>query len=127
MRAYVIFTDSDRLLLKPFKKDFRHCFIILEDGVLLNPLRDGLMLAKIPHDHESLADTVTVFAPNICIVDYDYYDLKPMYNLPIMSCVELVKKVLRINAPLVVTPYQLYKHLKGDSYGYQETNKKKLK
>ena len=46
-------------------------------------------------------------------VDMDVNPLKYHNPFGLMNCVSLTKKVLGLNKPWIITPYQLYKYLKG--------------
>lgn len=92
---------------------FRHCFVcVLEEACWVR------------------VDAQTG-VPSIEVVAWDEYDLaayyreeleftvietmqtgrEPPWPLAVANCVGLVKQILAINAPLVLTPFQLFNHI----------------
>lgn len=113
-RALVVFHDHGAHILDRFlKPGFRHCFVDIEDG----------------HCWISIDGRVGV--PVIAAVAPAEYDLAAFYReqgftvvemergaaatrLPFINanCVGIVKVILGIRAPLVLSPWQLYKYLR---------------
>lgn len=122
---FVIFTDqTDMWWLKFLRRGFRHCFVLIRfadiwisvDG-LAN--RTEIMRLDMPDLHnllqclESVGDRVLKITPPIIA--------KPKMVFPSpYSCVENVKRILGMNKPWILTPWQLYKNLtseKEKTYG----------
>ncbi|WP_185961496.1 hypothetical protein [Telmatospirillum sp. J64-1] len=114
-RALVVFSGETGLVwLRWLRPGFRHCFLLLED--------ESGWLAYEPLVHRT--EILRLDIPPA-------FDLRRWYEerghvvvetrlfpadsrrprLGIYSCVEAVKRVLGIQAPLVLTPWQLYRHL----------------
>lgn len=119
MKALICFhNDSEHSLAWLLKKDFRHCFVCVlteRDGV-------GYWLSLDPHlgipQFEVQCGTDFALKAHLesfgCIV-VETERLNP--SLPRMpwalaNCVGVVKFVLGLRAPFVITPYQLYKRIK---------------
>lgn len=119
-RAWVVFSgQTDAPWLQLLKPGFRHCFVLLHDGdhwlsvdpmlnftdVQVQPVAAGF---DLPRWLEGRGHKV-VSAP------VDRSRVTPAFPAP-FTCVEAVKRVLGLRAPLAFTPWRLYRHLmkKGD-------------
>jgi hypothetical protein len=115
-RALVVFGGEPAARwLRLLKPGFRHCFVALDDGVswlTLDPLSHRLELAAtaVPSAFDLAAHcrdrgllVVEVTPPAV--------PLKPA-PLGFFTCVEAVKRALGLHARRVLTPHQLYRHLK---------------
>lgn len=117
--ALVVFIDNTEVgLLRFLKPGFRHCFVILggrHGWVFLNPLLHRTELEWIDgYDHGDAA-ALTGFYRRLGYTVLQTAPLDPprWTSLPLLhSCVEVVKRVLGVNACWVWTPWQLYCHLK---------------
>jgi hypothetical protein len=114
--ALVVFHDhSDHPLKRFLKRGFRHCCCALQSGAYW-----------ILIDAQAGRPTVEVVAP----ADFDlaaFYESEgftvvqtqqradPSGLFVVSNCVGLVKTALALTAPLVVTPWQLYRRLTGGS------------
>lgn len=112
-RAVVAFEDrSGPLLLRLLARGFRHCFCVLGDGdrwTLLDPLKTRLHLLSFTACSE--AELVRHLAqdgrrlllgrPDLAV------SLRAASWRP-LTCVEIVKRVLDLDAPGVLTPRQLH-------------------
>lgn len=113
-KAWVVFSgQADLLWLKILKPDFRHCYLLLNDG-----------------DHWISIDALS------CHTEVTVHDLAPDFDLPawlaardlkiipatltpqtcqapwtFYSCVESVKRILGIHDRWIITPWQLYKYV----------------
>lgn len=127
-RALVVFSgQTDLLWLRILRKGYRHCFVVVETPtqngatwVLYNPLSNGTQV-----EHWSIGDESVVRA---WLVGQGYRVVET-YVRPLnarlfgwrpYTCVEAVKRVLRLHAPAVTTPWQLCKFLNN------EINQKKI-
>lgn len=110
---YVIFCDSNRPESKWMRPGFRHCYAMRNDyGAVwtrFNPCRSHIDISQeLVSDYPTIQDYVTDAET------YLAYNGKPCdvaHSLSVVSCVGAVKYLLGIQAPFVLTPYQLYKHL----------------
>ncbi len=116
VRAWVVFSgETDLRCLRILKPGFRHCFVILNDGqnwITLDPLSnymDVLVHRHVPAAFDLpawLAGRGQVLLPAVP----DRAGSKPHWPMP-MTCVEAVKRYLGLRKPLIITPWQLYRHL----------------
>ena len=95
--------------------EIQHCFVIVRDGnhmVLVSPdiSRLSVSIYEWPDNIEEHFDAMLV--PFKCSVDVRTYHSKLMIG--VHSCVEVVKSVIGVRNPLILTPYQLYKHMAGE-------------
>jgi len=115
-RALVVFSDQTGLWwLRFLRRGFRHCFAMIQFGegwVLYNPLSNGTQIDVWAGVGE---DTVRGWLEGQGFVVVEY-DLAPLGPDPLawapFSCVEAVKRALRVRAGHVVTPWQLYRFLR---------------
>ena len=115
-KAWVVFYDqADWLPLRFLRPKFRHCMVVLNDGaswIFFDPLLNKTEIFTYPvtEDNNPPAwyekEGHTVVPALILEAPY-----KPA-PLALLTCVEQVKRVLGIRARMVITPYQLYKHLR---------------
>ena len=106
MKARVYFSEADsKFWLKRFLQDgFSHCFIDIE-GVLINPL----------HHYTSIEAASDLYE---CT---DYIDIEieePAWKARTIwqpfDCVSIVKSFLGLHKWGILTPYQLFKHLRSE-------------
>ncbi len=121
--AVVAFTDADRpRALRFLAKGFRHCFALVRSSgrwVLIDPLShwtDVALLAEAA-DGATAADMVrTLNARGLAAVACSVAEPARRGSwLAPYTCVEAVKRVLGIRAPLVLTPWQLFRFI-GQSH-----------
>lgn len=113
--ALVVFTGMTGIRwLKPLRSGFRHCFVVVFQGdtaIVCDPLSNQMLLGSVrPATPAVVSDWYcergfTVVATEICEAPRRGALLRPL------TCVEIVKRVLGISAPFVLTPWQLYRHL----------------
>lgn len=100
------------------KKGFYHCLIIFGDGrafVLIDPVIGWTDI--IFFNGEDIAEMFSSLIKQgyKTIVETNVQTEKQKCHLRPMTCVETVKRFLRIQNPFIFTPYQLYKHIKKES------------
>lgn len=112
-RAIVIFEDrADLLWLLPLRKGFRHCFCAVGNGadwIILDPLKGSIETFPIFDVRQS------DLAAQFCRAGRTVLSgglsgrpsIKPTFLRP-LTCVEIVKRMLRFDAPDVFTPAQLH-------------------
>jgi hypothetical protein len=114
--ALVVFEHrSTALPLRWLRPGYRHCFCLVRDGTfwsLCDPLKTRIVLRTVSGLSE--ADLLKQFAPPEYIVlrgavACDSHGGRA--RLRAITCVEIVKRVLNLDLPWVVTPYQLYRRL----------------
>lgn len=115
-KAWIVFTNHTEIgWLKIFKRGYRHCFIILNDGerwisidpmahymdiVVQNAAPDFNLISWLERRGHSVLKT----------------ELKRDLTTPspamIYTCVEACKRILGIQKRSIFTPWQLHQHLK---------------
>jgi xanthine/CO dehydrogenase XdhC/CoxF family maturation factor len=110
---FVVFTDADYWAVQGCKKGFRHCYLMRSDHdtvwTIFNPCRSHLDVSyELVSDYPSPLDYALA---NDTVVKYNPKTTGFNQGITVMSCVGVVKYMLGINAPFVLTPYQLYRHL----------------
>ncbi len=113
--VWVVFSDTTDLpILKCLKRGFRHCYILLSDGqkwFSIDPMAHMTEVAahtfntafNLPLWIESQGETVIA-------VEMTAAEKKPA-PLMLLTCVEMVKRLLGIQSRWIFTPWQLYAHL----------------
>ena len=113
--AYVVFTGKTEIhWLKFLRKGFRHCFVLLNDGhhwVSVDPLSSytDILVHHVPADFDFPA-----WMKKRGYKVIKAQTQKPLKPSPVnfFSCVEAVKRIVGIQNRFVITPWQLYRHLK---------------
>jgi hypothetical protein len=113
----VVFADNrTRTILQLLRPGFRHCFAALQIGggwVACDPLKDRIQLALVPRPPDF--DLAAFYASQGHRVLVGRTAAQPPRApvLPsLLTCVAIVKRLLGIRAPTIVTPWQLYRHLR---------------
>lgn len=131
LKAWVIFRDKTELgILKPLKRGFRYCFVILNDGkrwISVDPLSNHMDV--LVHDLDPDFDLPGWMAERDCTVLPAAVERDKMRMAPVLpfSCVEAVKRVLGIHGWHILTPYQLYRYLQRRASGAAPSTTQKLK
>jgi hypothetical protein len=114
LKAWVVFCrNSDIWWLRFFKRGFKHCFLILNDGcnwITYDPMSAFTEISvqktpisfNLPEWFSKRGDKVV---PSIV---EKRHKVAPV---SLFTCVEGVKRVLGIHDFWILTPHQLYKHL----------------
>lgn len=117
-KAWVVFSSqTDLPWLRILKPGFRHCSVLLHDGqrwFSLDPL-SGHMEVEV-HDHVSgdfdLPGWLKKQGHAVVSAPLLRHHKKPAPYM-IFTCVEAVKRVLGLHKAFIITPWQLYRFLKG--------------
>lgn len=124
--ALVVFEDRLRAgPLRWLREGFRHCFCVLGDErrwTICDPLKsavilrtvDDLPLAQLARAYADLGALVLVGRPAPPPADGRGGGMP----LAPLTCVEIVKRLLGVSAPAVLTPYQLYTRLRSPAHGF---------
>ncbi len=115
-RALVVFEHRPAALpLRLLRPGFRHCYCLTGKGhawILCDPLKTRIELMAVPGLAET--DLVRALAGEGSVILRGVVaggrSLRPM-RLRTMTCVEVVKRVLNVDLPWALTPYQLYRSL----------------
>lgn len=110
----VFFGDTDIAWLKILKPGFRHCAVLMDDGqnwITIDPLSNYTDVTVHPFPHEFnlplwMRDTGHKVVPAQIT-----RSMRPA-PIGIYSCVEAVKRVLGLHCWQIITPWQLYRHLR---------------
>ena len=112
--AVVVFSgDSKHPLAKWLRPDFQHCFVVVRDDkgpwLLVDPAAGVPRLSVIGLND---FDVVGFYRKmGLTVVETTRSD-EPFYlPLTVANCVGMVKVVIGLRAPLIVTPYALYRRL----------------
>ena len=115
---YVVFTPGeDRWWCRWLHPTIRHCYLIKAQA------GKWLVFGK----HYTGMDLYTL--DEFCLEDHNVAAVKVASEdsyrglLMVNTCVGHVKQVIGVRNPLILTPYQLYKHLMRDRYGVSKTEK----
>jgi len=115
--AYVVFSaQADLPWLKILKPGFRHCAVLINDGA------HWLTIDPMSHYMDVTVHHVPVdFNLPLWMEDRGHKVVRAKVERPIkaapwgvFTCVEAVKRVLGIHSRTIITPHQLYRHLKGE-------------
>lgn len=116
LKAWAVFSGrTDLAWLRMLKPGFRHCFLVLQDGrhwLTLDPLATYTELAVQPLPAAFdlpgwyRAQGLTVVAAPIV------RGHRRPAPLAVFSCVEALKRALGIHDRWLITPFQLYRHLR---------------
>ena len=111
---YVVFTDSPRPCLKWARPGFRHCYVARNDfGMVWTLIQDTMshldVRTKLVSEYPTVRDLAGKDAHIVPVV----YDIEKRHrgHFCLFNCVEVVKAVLGIREPFILTPYQLYRYL----------------
>jgi hypothetical protein len=113
----VVFADNrTRPILQLLRPGFRHCFAALRVGegwIACDPLKDRIQLALVPRPADFDLAAFYASQGHRVLVGRTAGQPPRAPALPsLLTCVAIVKRLLGIRAPAVVTPWQLYRHLR---------------
>jgi hypothetical protein len=122
--AMVVFADhADCPWLRPLRRGFRHCFVVLRAGsvwLACDPLKDRIELEalELPGKFD-LAAFYREQGHQVLVGEHRLLRTRRRFALTPLTCVTVVKRLLGINAPWVWTPWQLYTYLSASEYGFE--------
>lgn len=114
-KILVVFSDdTDLWWLKWLKRGFRHCFVVMRLGgqwVAIDPMAHHLQITvpQLPTDFD-LKNWFRDQGLRV-IESHPAPALLRCYPPIFLSCVELVKRILGLRNPFIITPAQLYNYL----------------
>lgn len=115
MKALVVFhRHGTHMLARWLKRGFKHCFVAVEsDGYwIVIDGKDGVPAIDVVAGSDfDLAEFYR--SKKYTVIETQQHTSEPSWPLAVDNCVGLVKCVLAIDAPLVFTPYQLFRHLQN--------------
>lgn len=114
-KAWVVFTNQSELLSVRFlRKGFRHCFILIHDGmhwISVDPMANYMEVAvqNVPCDFDLPA---WLRRQGHAVVHASISQgMKTSAPIMLFTCVEACKRILGIHKLGIFTPWQLYQHL----------------
>lgn len=115
--ALVVFRDQTEIAwLRWLKRGFRHCAVVVRIGgewVMIDSLSHSICVGKFGAEPMSRLAWCYRKAGHI-VIETAVGECKARVAPPLpFTCVEAVKRVLGIQSWFVLTPYQLYRHLRG--------------
>jgi hypothetical protein len=124
-QALAIFVEhTDCCWLGGLRRGFRHCFVALRESsawVTCDPLKDRIELRALPIPADF--DLGRFYAERGHIVLHGLtrpgLPRGPAVVVP-LTCVTVAKRLLGVRAPWVLTPRQLWRHLRGIEHGFVE-------
>ena len=123
MRAWVIFTGkTDIGWLKCLKPGFRHCFAVIEQQgkwITYDPLSAHTDIQVNEQCDTHIPLPLIFYQQGETVLPATVIERGHTKSAPVMpySCVEAIKRLLGIHKRTIITPYQLYQHLKETRYG----------
>ena len=122
-KVIIVFSDqSDLWFLKYLKNGYRHCFAFIEQSkgwIVYDPLSNQSIIQYLGHLEKD--KIMTLYSNAGCeIIETIILTELPEKMAPILpyTCVEAIKRLLGIHRWFLLTPWQLFCHLKE-----QNTNK----
>lgn len=113
--AWVVFTNQSELVSVRFlKKGFRHCFVLIHDGVhwvSVDPMANYMEVAvqNVPGDFDLPG---WLKKQGHAVIDAPLSKrVKTSAPVMLFTCVEACKRILGIHKISIITPWQLYRHL----------------
>jgi hypothetical protein len=124
-QALAIFVGrTDCRWLGGLRAGFRHCFVALHDGgtwVTCDPLKDRIELRALPLPADFDLGSFYARRGHIVLRGLTRPGL-PRGSVAVvpLTCVTVAKRLLGVRAPWVLTPRQLWRHLRGAGHGFVE-------
>ncbi|MDD3021703.1 MAG: hypothetical protein PHX61_12120 [Alphaproteobacteria bacterium] len=114
-RALVVFSGhTDLWWLRFLKRDFRHCFVVIcsqDRWVVIDPMLH-FWEVSIPDVSVEFDLAGWFTGQGLKVVETEIISPARRCYPPIfLSCVEVVKRILGVHRPFVITPAQLYRYL----------------
>ena len=112
---WVVFSgQTDKFWLRLLKPGFRHCYVLINDGlrwISVDPMlhRMEVLMHHVPPDFDLPGWLESRGLKSLAVRQTGFQD-KPMVPMP-FSCVETVKRIIGLRKLSLFTPWQLYRHL----------------
>jgi hypothetical protein len=117
-QAIIVFEDRPDagFLLRPLQRGFRHCFCVVggeQRWVICDPLKTRIEITLVEGlVGEEIAACYHAAGHAVLLGFVQPGSQRRSYRLRAMSCVEVVKHVLNVEAPHAFTPWQLHRALR---------------
>ena len=121
--ALVVFVDDTVCpWLRPLRRGFRHCFVVLRAGPLwlaCEPLKDRIELDALDLPRRfDLGEFYSRQGHRVLLGRRPPPRPRSRFAPAPMTCVTVVKRLLGMHAPWVWSPWQLYRHLCGPTWRF---------
>lgn len=121
-RALVVFEDRrEPSILRVLRPGFRHCFCVVGSGcawTICDPLKTRIEIVPLLGFGEPQLAAHYHRTGRVVLVGNVVAGAAPRRTrLRPMTCVEIVKRVLNVDAPSVFTPFQLHRALVDAAFG----------
>lgn len=107
-------------VMRWLRPGFRHCFCALGSGgrwTVCDPLKSRTVLDSVDGmSRDSLVQAWLSLGARVLAGPLP--DTAARRRLAPLTCVELVKSVLGVDLPLVITPFQLWRTLTAEKFGF---------
>lgn len=116
-KAWVVFSGQTEISwLRFLKPGFRHCYVLLNDGERWTSVDPLSHVMEVSTHHHVPADFDLPgwleSRGNRVVSAHLRRDITKAAPFMLFTCVEAVKRVLGVHSRKIVTPWQLYNHLK---------------
>jgi hypothetical protein len=123
--ALVVFVGhAESRWLRGLRAGFRHCFVVVREEtawLVCEPLKDRFELTLLPVPARFDLQRFYAMRGHTVLLGPTRPDLPRRGLAPVpLTCVTIAKRLLGVRAPWVMTPWQLYRHLKGTGYHFLE-------
>lgn len=121
--ALVVFVNHARCRwLCGLRAGFRHCFVVLRDGsdwLACDPLKDRIELSVLPVSEQFDLPGFYAALGYTVLLGATRPDLpRRGFGIAPLTCVTIAKRLLGVHAFSVLTPWQLYRHLRADGFHF---------
>lgn len=128
--ALVVFGNVTNVwILRILKRGFRHCFVVLQRNrkwIICSPFFDYLYIDII---EECTEEELSSWYESQGFTVIKTQTIQPSYKLApvrVLTCVEVVKRVLGVRARWINTPFQLYRYLVSERKKKIENERSKV-
>ena len=127
----VVFVDETACpWLRPLRRGFRHCFLVLRAGPLwlaCEPLKDRIELDVLDlPDGFDLGAFYSRQGHRVLLGRRSRFSSRPRMAPAPLTCVTVVKRLLGVRAPWVWSPWQLYSHLCGPVWQFRPWSEERM-
>lgn len=117
----IVFVDhTECVLLKFLKRGFRHCFVILyidDLWIACDPLKNTLEINSLDlPENFNIAEFYADQGHIVVCGQHDKMNIGKNFSIEILTCVNIVKRILGIRLFWIWTPWQLYRFLIGTKH-----------
>ena len=115
VQAHIIFSEASLPWLRWLREGYRHVSVVIPCGegyLHIDPRSVRIDFRFIKREQVAEMYDRALYK-EIIIIEYTADDIREGMHVPaVFTCVEFVKRVIGIRAWWVLTPHQLYKHIR---------------